>query len=106
MKRNSSNCLTKPMYGGCVCLADSQNCPFAVRFGFSFRCTHPDKADFYGHVKGEYTLDELRELSRRLKDKRRSAFVEGLDEFGRKFLQVDNAEGASFQDGSPSEPTE
>jgi hypothetical protein len=87
MRKNSSNCLTRPMYGGCVCLADSMGCPFAVRFGFSFRCTHPDKASFYGHINGEYTLDELRDMDQRLKDIRRSQFVEGLDEFGKKFLR-------------------
>jgi hypothetical protein len=88
MKKNRNNCLTKPMYGGSVCLSDGQDCHFAVRFGFSFRCTHPDKASFYGHINGEYTLDELRKLSRKLRVERRSQFVDALDEFGRNFLQV------------------
>lgn len=92
MKRNRENCLTKPMYAGCVCLADSKDCPFAVRFGFSFRCTHPNKADFYGHLNGRYTMEELREMSQSLKNRRRSEFVEGLDEFGKNFLEVDKSE--------------
>lgn len=98
MKRNSSNCLTKPMYGGSVCLVDDDSCPHAVRFGFSFRCTHPDKASFYGHTSGTYTLDELRALSRRLRDDRRMQFIEGLDDFGREFLRID-MDGKYVSDG-------
>jgi hypothetical protein len=92
MKKDSSNCLTRPMYGGCVCLADSMTCPYAVRFGFSFRCIHPDKSSFYGHIKGAYTVDELRNIEQRLKDARRVEFIEGLDDFAKKFLQQDKPE--------------
>ncbi len=69
-------CLTKPImpdYSGC--LVENPTCQFAVRFGFSYHCEHPQHMDFhmidanFQHQKGH------NERYRDLKESRKKEYL-------------------------------
>lgn len=82
------NCLTKKILFKEVsgCLVENPECGFAIRFGFSFVCSHPEHAQFHAHVVGVMTKDEAAKRYATLKQKRRDEFVSRLDEESRKFF--------------------
>jgi len=86
-------CLTKPFGLKEVsgCLVEKPECGFAHKLGFSFICHHPDHTQFRARAVGVMTRNEENELYDRLKQKRRNAFVAGLDEDRRAlfFLKAD-----------------
>lgn len=92
-------CLTKPLVfrKGSGCLVEKPECGFANKFGFSFVCRHADHAKFHAHVVGVLTENEASELYDMLRQKRRDAFVAGLDEVSRKFFCLSDEENAAFE---------
>lgn len=71
-------CLTKPFNGVFSgCLTENPDCPFAVGFGFSFHCTHPDRHRFAAAAASLHQ-GELLERYGELRDRRRQAFLDQL----------------------------
>lgn len=76
---NSRACIAKPMnekYSGC--LAQDPDCPYAVGFGFSFHCEHPDHARLAGIADTPSRRKELSRRYRELRDLRRERFISEL----------------------------
>jgi hypothetical protein len=58
-----------PEFSGC--LVANPTCGYAVRFGFSYHCEHPNHLDFYPVNDPEVNLADLPNLYRELKEARR-----------------------------------
>ena len=74
------DCLTRPLsskYSGC--LVEKPSCNFAVRFGFSFLCEHPQHKYFIQSmpISGHHTdhVVDHNELYRNLKESRRRKYI-------------------------------
>lgn len=69
-------CLTKPImqeFSGC--LVENPSCRFAVRFGFSYICEHPNHKDFLTrNNESTHQLDHNK-LYKELKEARRSEYI-------------------------------
>jgi hypothetical protein len=62
------------------CLVDNPACNFAVRFGFSYLCEHPQHMDF--HDKSDHRLDH-NTLYNDLRKSRRSEYLS----LAKKFIE-------------------
>jgi len=79
-------CLTTGSFiKGCsICLVDQEDCKHSYEFGFSKLCNNPDRKSFHSD---EHTPTELQFLADHLRHKRREAFWNNLDSFGKSFLK-------------------
>lgn len=68
------------------CLVEKPECNYAIKFGFSYVCRHPDHDKFHVHVSGIMTRGEAIERYESLRLKRREEFMEGLDENSRRIF--------------------
>ncbi len=79
-------CLTKPLtpaFSGC--LVEKPTCNFAVRFGFSYLCEHPQHKDFFQNTpsSGQHAdrAVDHNELYRSLKESRRTEYLSKVKKF-------------------------
>lgn len=66
------------------CLVENPECDFAIKFGFSIFCRHPEHASFHAHAAEAESTDKVHILYDTLRQKRRAEFTANLDENGRK----------------------
>lgn len=71
-----SDCMTKPLmdeYSGC--LVENPACKYAVRFGFSYLCEHPQHKEFYlNNSRSKQHLGQ-NEIYEELREKRRKEYI-------------------------------
>lgn len=62
------------------CLVEKPECGFALKFGFSYMCSHADHMKFNSRISGDMTTTEARERYNRLRLKRRAEYIASLNE--------------------------
>lgn len=74
-------CITRKLLSSEIsgCLIEKPECNYAIRFGFSYLCCHPDHTRFRADVLGVLTNDEINELYDLLRQKRRDELLANLD---------------------------
>ena len=83
-----TQCLTKQLMfrEASGCLVEKPECGYALKFGFSFVCCHPEHTKFHADVVGALTKKESGKLYDSLKRQRRDEFIANLDEPGKKYF--------------------